>query len=69
MKYEDLNGKTIEELYDMCHERKKELLSLRIQLKTQQLTNTSSIKKNRREVAMLRTRISQQKKQRTSDAA
>lgn len=69
MNYEELKSKTVGELYDMCHERKKELLSLRIQLKTQQLTNTSSMKKNRREVAQLKTRIYELKRQEAKNAA
>ena len=69
MKYEELLGKTIGQLYDMCHEKKKVQLSLRIQLKTQQLNNTSSIKKTRREIARILMRISELKRQEAADAA
>lgn len=61
VKFETLAGKTVGELYDACHERKKELLGLRMQKQTEQLQNTSQIRKNRREVAQLLTRINQLK--------
>ena len=59
MKYRDLISKSVSELYDNLYHLKKELLNFRIQKSTGSLTNISQIRKNRREVARIKTRLNQ----------
>ncbi len=59
MKFSELTGKTISELYTFYNERKKEQFNLRVQRKFNQLENTARVRQTRREVAKLLTRINQ----------
>ena len=59
MKYRDLASKSVSELYDNLYHLKKELLNFRIQRSTNSLANTSQIRKNRRDVARIKTRLVQ----------
>ena len=62
MSYQELSGKTISELYDSLISLKKELLGLRIQKSMTQLQNTAQIRKSRKNVARIMTRLNQLKK-------
>lgn len=57
MKYQELSGKTISELYDLLQNYKKELLSNRIQKRLDQLKNTSQIRQKRRDAARVVMRL------------
>lgn len=57
MKYQEIVSKSVSELYDSMYNLKKELLNLRIQRSTGSVTNTSQIRKNRRDIARLKTRL------------
>jgi len=59
VKYEEIVNKSVGELYDSLFNLKKELLNLRIQRATNALTNSSQIRKNRRDVARIKTRLTQ----------
>jgi large subunit ribosomal protein L29 len=59
VKFSELTGKTISELYTFYNERKKEQFNLRVQRKFNQLENTARVRQTRREVAKLLTRINQ----------
>ncbi|WP_032112429.1 50S ribosomal protein L29 [Candidatus Paracaedibacter symbiosus] len=61
MKYQELTTKTASELYDSLIALKKELLGLRIQKSMGQLQNTAQIRKNRKDVARIMTRLDQLK--------
>ena len=62
MIYQELSGKTVSELYDSLISLKKELLGLRIQKSMTQLQNTAQIRKSRKNVARIMTRLNQLKK-------
>ena len=62
VKIKDLRAKTIDELEARLLELKKEEINLRIQQSTGQLQNTSNMKKARREVAQIKTLITERKK-------
>lgn len=57
MKYQELAGKTISELYDLLQNYKKELLSNRIQKRLDQLKNTAQIRQKRRDAARVVMRL------------
>jgi large subunit ribosomal protein L29 len=59
VKYQEIAGKSVSELYDSLYSLKKELLNVRIQRSTGSVTNTSQIRKNRRDVARIKTRLVQ----------
>lgn len=61
MKKQDFNNKSVSELYDSLQSIKKELLGLRIQKSMGQLTNSSEIRKNRRNVARIMMHLAQKK--------
>jgi len=61
MKPSELRAKTPDELTKELNELLKAQFGLRMQHATQQLTNTSQIKKVRRDIARVRTVIKQQK--------
>jgi large subunit ribosomal protein L29 len=55
MKASELRAKNCDELQKELHELLKAQFGLRMQLATQQLSNTSQIKKVRRDIARVRT--------------
>ncbi len=55
MKISELRGKTADELNKELLELLKAQFSLRMQLATQQLSNTSQLRKVRRDIARVRT--------------
>ena len=59
----DLKEKSLEELKKELHELLKEQFSLRMQKATQQLQNTEKLKFVRRDIARVRTYISQKAEQ------
>lgn len=59
MKMEDLLGKKREELVSLVAAKKKELFNLRFQQASGELTNTARFKEVRRDVARIRTAITQ----------
>ncbi len=62
MKASELRSKTEADLGKELNELLKAQFSMRMQLATQQLTNTSEIKKVRRDVARVRTLIGEKAK-------
>jgi large subunit ribosomal protein L29 len=62
MKASDLRSKTEADLGKELNDLLKAQFSLRMQLATQQLTNTSEIKKVRRDIARVRTLIGEKAK-------
>ena len=62
VKIKDLRTKTVDELETRLVELKKEQINLRIQQSTGQLQNTSNMKKARREVAQIKTLLSERQK-------
>ncbi|HWH49362.1 MAG TPA: 50S ribosomal protein L29 [Burkholderiales bacterium] len=63
MKASELRGKSAADLNKELNELLKAQFSLRMQLATQQLNNTSEIKKVRRDIARVRTLIGEKAKQ------
>jgi large subunit ribosomal protein L29 len=59
---EKLNSRSVAELKEDLVTAKKELFNLRIQNSTNQLDNTSGIKKVRKNIARIQTVISQKEK-------
>jgi len=59
VKYQEVVNKSISELYDSLYHLKKELLNFRVQRSTGTLPNTAQIRKNRRDVARIKTRLVQ----------
>jgi len=62
MKAEELKGKTADELNKMLMDLRKEQFNLRFQHSGGQLEATSQIRKVRRDIARVKTFMSQQKK-------
>ncbi len=62
MKARELRGKSSEELQTELQSLLKAQFSLRMQKATQQLSNTSQIKKVRRDIARVRTLLSEKVK-------
>ncbi len=62
MKYQEVQNQSVSELYDRLYQLKKELLSIRVQRSTGTVSNTSQIRKNRRDVARIKTRLVQMNK-------
>ncbi len=60
MKAEELQGKTVDELSKTLLDLKKQQFNLRIQLSQGQLENTSTVRVVRRDIARVKTFISQQ---------
>lgn len=59
MKYQEIANKSVSELYDSLYNLKKELLNIRVQRATGSVANTSQVRKNRRDVARIKTRLVQ----------
>lgn len=60
MKAEDLKGKTVDELNKQLLELKKKQFNLRFQLSQGQLENTAQIRAVRRDIARVKTFLTQQ---------
>jgi large subunit ribosomal protein L29 len=61
VKFQELENKTVSELYQKAIDLKKEMLNLRIQAKTSQLTNPARIRECRRDFARIQTKLKQLK--------
>lgn len=59
MKYNEIVNKTLSELYDLLTSLKKELLGLRVQKSLSQLDSSALIRRNRRDIARIQTRLNQ----------
>jgi len=57
MKYTDLQNKSVAELNELLKEKKLEVFTLRVKLKTMQLTNTAELKAAKKDVARIKTAI------------
>ncbi len=57
MKYTDLQNKDIAELNKLLKEKKLEVFTLKVKLKTMQLTNTAELKAAKKDVARILTAI------------
>ena len=62
VKTKDLRTMTVDELNDKLVQNKKEQFNLRVQQSTGQLSNTSQVRKVRREIAKINTLIAERKK-------
>jgi large subunit ribosomal protein L29 len=62
VKTKDLRTMTIDELEAKLVQNKKEQFNLRVQQSTGQLSNTSQVRKVRREIAQINTLIAERKK-------
>jgi len=63
MKAEELKGKTSDELKKMLVEMRKEQFNLRFQKSGGQLENTAQMRKVRRDIARIKTILTQQQKE------
>ena len=66
MKASELRGKSADELTQELNSLLRAQFNLRMQKATQQLTNTSQIRKVRRDIARVRTLLSQKAKAETA---
>lgn len=62
VKTKDLRTMTVDELETKLVQNKKEQFNLRVQQSTGQLSNTSQVRKVRREIAKINTLIAERKK-------
>ncbi|NPA50681.1 MAG: 50S ribosomal protein L29 [Epsilonproteobacteria bacterium] len=63
MKYTEIKDKSLKELHELLKEKKMELFTLRVKLKTMQLQNTSELRKVRKDIARIKTAITAAMKQ------
>ncbi|NQZ14453.1 MAG: 50S ribosomal protein L29 [Alphaproteobacteria bacterium] len=63
MKAEELKGKSTDELTKMLVEMRKEQFNLRFQQSGGQLENTAQMRKVRRDIARVKTMLTQQQKE------
>ncbi len=61
MRYTELKDKSLQELEGLLREKKLELFSLRMKLKTMQLQDTSQIRKTRKDIARIKTAIAEKR--------
>lgn len=61
MDMNELQGKDVKALTEELNGKQKELMSLRFQLASQELTNTSLLAKTRKDIARLKTVINQKR--------
>ncbi len=61
MKYTEIKDKSLQELEGLLREKKLELFSLRMKLKTMQLQDTSQIRKTRKDIARIKTAIAEKR--------
>jgi len=57
MKYTEIADKSLEDLKKLLKEKKVELFTLRVKLKTMQLQDSSEIRKTRKDIARISTAI------------
>ncbi len=57
MKYTDLQDKSVAELNKLLKEKRLEVFTLKVKLKTMQLTNTAELKAAKKDVARILTAI------------
>jgi len=57
MKYTDLKDKSIDELNKLLKEKRLEVFTLKVKLKTMQLTNTAELRAAKKDVARILTAI------------
>ncbi len=57
MKYTDLQDKSLEELQALLKEKQLEVFTLRVKLKTMQLTNTAELRAAKKDIARVQTAI------------
>jgi len=57
MKYTDLQNKSVAELNELLKEKKLEVFTLKVKLKTMQLTNTAELRAAKKDVARIKTAI------------
>ncbi len=57
MKYTDLQNKSLAELQELLKEKKLEVFTLKVKLKTMQLTNTAELRSAKKDVARIKTAI------------
>jgi ribosomal protein L29 len=62
VKYQEVQSQSVSELYDRLYQLKKALLNIRVQRSTGTVSNTSQIRKNRCDVARIKTRLVQMNK-------
>jgi large subunit ribosomal protein L29 len=62
MKYTDLQDKSLEELEALVKEKKVLLFTMKMKLKTMQLTNISELKDVRKDIARIKTAITAKRK-------
>ena len=58
MKYTDLEDKSEKELLELLKEKKLEVFTLKVKLKTMQLTNTAELRAAKKDVARIKTALS-----------
>jgi len=58
MKYTDLQDKNLAELNELLKEKRLEVFTLRVKLKTMQLTNTAELRAAKKDIARIQTAIS-----------
>ena len=57
MKYTDLKDKSLDELNKLLKEKRLEVFTLKVKLKTMQLTNTAELRAAKKDVARILTAI------------
>jgi large subunit ribosomal protein L29 len=57
MKYTDLQDKSEKELLELLKEKKLEVFTLKVKLKTMQLTNTAELRAAKKDVARIKTAL------------
>ena len=62
MNYTEIKNKSLEELERLLKDKKLELFELRLKLKTMQLQDTSQIRKTRKDIARIKTAITEKKR-------
>ncbi len=62
MNYTEIKEKSLQELEGLLKDKKLELFSLRMKLKTMQLQDTSQIRKTRKDIARIKTAIAEKRR-------
>ncbi len=62
MNYTEIKEKSLQELEGLLKEKKLELFNLRMKLKTMQLQDTSQIRKTRKDIARIKTAITEKRR-------